>query len=565
MRMRGRARPRAARSRTWRCPPRRSVEFLQRLQNILKAHDVSWTIDAHAGQGQFTPARSSTWPTRATWPSSSRWRGRSTRRCSELGGTISGEHGCGLRPHPVPPPPVRRARPGLPRGQGRIRPAQRVQPRQGHRRRSHLMTARPEAVPAAAGADHDPIRLAPGARARRRVLAAEQQATERSIETVGGAQIAVADPRFCRSCAGPTAAPVEMALGLQRLRRLPHPASRRCGCARPSGRSRPEAATPRAKANLIRQLAAGAIDPKLWGTEEFKANADLCIHCNLCPTECPAGVDVSSLMLEAKAAFVENHGLPPGDWMLSRVELWSRLASRLPILCNVLMTRRGRHAGWSSGCSASRGTGAAAGPSHAVRPPGGSGCGMTQAAAARSRARASSTSSTSSPTTSTRSWPRRSWPCSTRPRSTSSSLPPARLGDARSGRRRRRSRPRPGPGNLRVLGNAVRDGYTIVCSEPTAALMLRQEYLKLTDDLDAALVAENTMDLGQYLAGLDTRGQLPRPHRSAARAGGLPPALPPPGTRRRDARPRPDPRDPRARRRIHQPRNLPSVEVLLRR
>ena len=65
--------------------------------------------------------------------------------------------------------------------------------------------------------------------------------------------------------------------------------------------------------------------------------------------------------------------------------------------------------------------------------------------------------------------------------------------------------------NLRVLGDAVRDGYTVVCSEPTAALMLRQQYLKLTDDLDAALVAENTRDLGQYLAGLDARGQLPPP------------------------------------------------------
>jgi Fe-S oxidoreductase len=74
--------------------------------------------------------------------------------------------------------------------------------------------------------------------------------------------------------------------------------------------------------------------------------------------------------------------------------------------------------------------------------------------------------------------------------------------------------------NLRVLGNAVRDGYTIVCSEPTAALMLRRESLKLTDDLDAALVAENTMDLGQYLAGLHQRGQLPVPaHPIRAKAG----------------------------------------------
>ena len=74
--------------------------------------------------------------------------------------------------------------------------------------------------------------------------------------------------------------------------------------------------------------------------------------------------------------------------------------------------------------------------------------------------------------------------------------------------------------NLRILGDAVRDGYTIVCSEPTAALMLREQYLKLTDDLDAALVAENTMDVGHYLAGLDARGQLPAPgHALHARVG----------------------------------------------
>ena len=34
-------------------PPEALPEFLQRLQNILKQHDVSWTLDAHAGQGQL--------------------------------------------------------------------------------------------------------------------------------------------------------------------------------------------------------------------------------------------------------------------------------------------------------------------------------------------------------------------------------------------------------------------------------------------------------------------------------------------------------------------------------
>jgi Fe-S oxidoreductase len=65
--------------------------------------------------------------------------------------------------------------------------------------------------------------------------------------------------------------------------------------------------------------------------------------------------------------------------------------------------------------------------------------------------------------------------------------------------------------NLKTLGNAVRDGYTVVTTEPTALLMLREESLRLTDDLDASLVAQNSMDLGQYLAGLLDRGDLPRP------------------------------------------------------
>ena len=64
------------------------------------------------------------------------------------------------------------------------------------------------------------------------------------------------------------------------------PALRMC----PSFRAlRTEAASPRNQANLLRQIATGAVDPRLWGSEEMKANADLCIHCMACRTECPAG------------------------------------------------------------------------------------------------------------------------------------------------------------------------------------------------------------------------------------------------------------------------------------
>jgi FAD/FMN-containing dehydrogenase/Fe-S oxidoreductase len=272
-----------------------------------------------------------------------------------------------------------------------------------------------------------------------------------------------------------------------------------------------EASSPRSQANLLRQVASGQVDPRLWGSTELTAHADLCIHCKLCKSECPSGVDVSSLILEAKAAFVENHGLPPHDWIFSRLEMWARLASRAPIVSNFLMSRRGTR--WllerAFGLSQRRVL------PRVRRTP------YTRRAAKLGLHR-----------------PRPSQPG---PRviyfvdvyanyydhelaesvvgvlhqaevnvyvptgQRSSGMAPLIVGDVDHARDLAIR-------NLRVLGNAVRDGYTVVCSEPTAALMLRQEYVKLTDDLDAELVARNTMDLGEYLMGLDARGQLPTPH-----------------------------------------------------
>ncbi|MBV8556005.1 MAG: 4Fe-4S dicluster domain-containing protein, partial [Planctomycetaceae bacterium] len=282
---------------------------------------------------------------------------------------------------------------------------------------------------------------------------------------------------------------------------------------------RTEEATPRAKANLVRQLATGAIDPRLWGSEDFKRSADLCIHCNLCPKECSSGIDISSLMLEAKAAYVENHGLPPRDWLFSRVELWSRLASRLPLMWNTLMSNQAVR--WSVerlfGLSRLRQLPRAHRTPFVRRA---ARCGLN-----RPRPQAPG--------------PRVLYfvdvfanyfdqalaeavvavlhqaevnvyvPMAQR----GSGMPALIVGDVEYARDLALA-------NLRILGDAVRDGYTVVCSEPTAALMIRQEYLKLTDDLDAALVAANTRDLGDYLAGLRARGQLPSPrHPLRARVG----------------------------------------------
>ncbi len=62
--------------------------------------------------------------------------------------------------------------------------------------------------------------------------------------------------------------------------------------------------------------------------------------------------------------------------------------------------------------------------------------------------------------------------------------------------------------NLRVLADLAREGITIVCSEPSSALMLRQDYIDLLDDLDARLVSQKSVELTAFLGDLKRQGKL---------------------------------------------------------
>ena len=67
---------------------------------------------------------------------------------------------------------------------------------------------------------------------------------------------------------------------------------------------------------------------------------DLCVHCQMCPIECPAGVDVPRLMLEGKGAYVAAHGLHLSDWILVRLDLVSAASSALGPLANWALANR---------------------------------------------------------------------------------------------------------------------------------------------------------------------------------------------------------------------------------
>ncbi len=285
--------------------------------------------------------------------------------------------------------------------------------------------------------------------------------------------------------------------------RTDSPAQRMCPVFRATG---DEAAAPRAKANLLRHLLRDKADPRQLSSDEVRAVADLCVNCKMCATECPAHVNIPKLMLEAKAANVAEHGLDWRDWFLARTEALARLAGTFALVVNLALA------------------------SGAVR-------WVLEKLFGLSRRRRL-------PRFALRSFLRRAkrrgltrLPRSDRPRVAyfvdvfanyndpqiaeavvavlehngfDVYVPPGQRGcgmaalahgDVETAREIAQQ-------NLRVLADAVREGCTIVCSEPTAALMLTHDHLDLLDDPDAKLVAERTVELTAFLWGLHQEGRL---------------------------------------------------------
>lgn len=265
-----------------------------------------------------------------------------------------------------------------------------------------------------------------------------------------------------------------------------------------------EAASPRAKANLLRLVLRDG-DAKAFSSDDVREVADLCINCKMCKSECPAHVNISKLMLEAKAANVAQHGLTRGDWFFTHLEYLAKLGSSTPILSNALL--RSRTARWI----------------------------LSRLFSVAPKRRL--------PTFRRRTFhqiaQRRGWtrlPSPSRPRVAlfvdlfatyfdpqiaeaaglvlwhqgydvyvppgqgSSGIEALASGDIETARELARR-------NLRVFAELARDGMPIVCTEPSAAIMLRHDYLDLIDDLDARLVADRTVEFTAFLGELRRHGK----------------------------------------------------------
>jgi anaerobic glycerol-3-phosphate dehydrogenase C subunit len=267
-----------------------------------------------------------------------------------------------------------------------------------------------------------------------------------------------------------------------------------------------EEASPRAKANLFRGLLTGQLDPALATTDDFKDVADLCVNCHQCRLECPAGVDIPKLMIEAKAAFVATNGLPPSDWILARFDILSAIGSALSPLANWAIGNR--QARWllekTFGIAQGRKLPRFAGRSFLRR-------------AARRRL--------TRPT-------RRSGRKVLYFVDTYANYHDPQIADSlvavmeHNGiavyvpREQRASgmamismgvidrARRLAAKNLKLLAEAVRQGYEIVVTEPSTAVCLTHEYPNLFDDDETRLVAQNTTEACTYLWRLHQHGLL---------------------------------------------------------
>ncbi|MEM7455614.1 MAG: anaerobic glycerol-3-phosphate dehydrogenase subunit C [Planctomycetota bacterium] len=267
-----------------------------------------------------------------------------------------------------------------------------------------------------------------------------------------------------------------------------------------------EEASPRAKANLMRSILSGELDTQSIGEKEFKEVADLCINCHQCRLECPAGVDIPRLMVEAKAQHLAINGTKISDWLMMRMDKFYEFASRMPRVTNRLM--RNKTARWFL----DRVFGIAQGrklPSFAP----------TNFLRWANRQRLSELSSQTSGKVAyfVDSYANfndielgQAFVKVLQHNGIDVHVPQAQsmsgislLTDGVITRAKKIA-----ARNVEMLAELVRNGYRIVTTEPSAALALTHEYLALMDDSDSRLVAENTVDAMHYLLELHEAGNL---------------------------------------------------------
>ena len=470
-------------------PPETLPDFISRLQNVLKNHQVTATLFGHAGHGQlhvrpFLDVRSAS----------------DLRRMSDLamelyqevlavGGTISGEHGDGLSRSWF-----------LPQQYGPLydvfRAVKNIFDPQNIFNPGKVVAELPQPVTANLRPVQKLVRLgneqplveSPASSTSLTMANATSDAPLVQLELRWSPEELEQTVTSCNGCGGC---------------RTQSRDARMCPIFRFQSR---EEASPRAKANLLRGILAGELGLENLAGEGLKAVADLCVNCHQCRLECPANVDIPKVVLETKAQYVAASGLPWSDWLLTRLDGAAAWGSWLRPLAN--WTLGNRQARWFLekifGLSRFRKL-----PRIARR--------SFQRIAQRNRWTRSSRHEgrrvlyfadtyanwfdVSIAEATVRVLKHNGVAVYVHPDLGPSGMSAITAGDVERVLPLVRD-------NIKLLAEAVRQGYSIVTSEPSTALCLTREYPQLIDDDDSRLVAANTMEVCSYLWRLHESGKL---------------------------------------------------------
>ncbi|UCD51483.1 MAG: FAD-binding protein, partial [Phycisphaerales bacterium] len=291
------------------------------------------------------------------------------------------------------------------------------------------------------------------------------------------------------------------------------PALRMCPVYRALG---DELGSSRAKANLLNYWATGQMDEKDFESPEFRKFLDLCVNCKMCEQECPSGVQISPLMAAARAEYVRRRGLRRAEMALSRNRYLSMMGSAFAPLSNAFMKLPPFKWALEKGVGLDRRRDMPAFERSAFLKAGQKYLAALEPLETRVDKVAYFVDTYANYNDHELGFavldvlhhnnievvlpPQRPTP-----------LPAIVYGDVQTARSDLAY-------SVRHLAEAVRAGYKIVCSEPSAALCLRQELRHYVTGADAVLVSQNTVELMNYLAELHAQQKLKMPTKPVGEA-----------------------------------------------
>ncbi|WP_158897987.1 FAD-binding and (Fe-S)-binding domain-containing protein [Burkholderia sp. L27(2015)] len=92
----------------------------------------------------------------------------------------------------------------------------------------------------------------------------------------------------------------------------------------------------RGRANTLRLALSGQLGSEGLASPEVKEALDLCVSCKGCKRDCPTGVDMAKIKIEARAAWQDSHGLTLRERLVAFMPRYAPLASRLSPLVDLL-------------------------------------------------------------------------------------------------------------------------------------------------------------------------------------------------------------------------------------